>query len=120
MTDRPRIETISAVTLIVSDMARSLGFYTDLGFELRYGSPSSDFASFAVGDGYLNLARGTPPDRSWGRIVLYVDDVDEMFRHVEGLGLAPETHPADADWGERYFHLRDPDHHELSFAHPLP
>jgi uncharacterized glyoxalase superfamily protein PhnB len=24
--------------------------------------------------------------------------------------------PTDAPWGERYFHLRDPDGHELSFA----
>ncbi|MEC7657646.1 MAG: VOC family protein, partial [Pseudomonadota bacterium] len=25
----------------------------------------------------------------------------------------------DASWGERYFHITDPDGHELSFAHPL-
>lgn len=117
MTGESRIETISAVTLIVSNMARSVEFYTELGFELKHSS--SDFASFSVGDGYLNLASGTPSEDMWGRIVLYVDDVDGMFRHVERLGLAPETEPADADWGERYFHLRDPDHHELSFAHPL-
>lgn len=117
MTGRARIETISAVTLIVSDMAQSVDFYTDLGFELRHSS--SDFASFAVADGYLNLAAGTPPGGLWGRVVLYVDDVDEMFRRVQRLGLRPETEPADASWGERYFHLRDPDDHELSFAHPL-
>ena len=34
-------------------------------------------------------------------------------------GLAPMTEPADAPWGERYFHVRDPDGHELSFARPL-
>jgi len=105
--------------MIVSDVARSVSFYTDLGFELEHGSPSPNFASFAVGDGYLNLAGGTPPHGLWGRVVLYVDDVDEMFRRVVDLGLDPETEPADADWGERYFHLRDPDHHELSFARPL-
>ncbi|MGH8701888.1 MAG: VOC family protein, partial [Burkholderiales bacterium] len=27
--------------------------------------------------------------------------------------------PADAPWGERYFHISDPDGHELSFARPL-
>jgi uncharacterized glyoxalase superfamily protein PhnB len=26
--------------------------------------------------------------------------------------------PRDAPWGERYFHMRDPDGHELSFARP--
>jgi uncharacterized glyoxalase superfamily protein PhnB len=27
--------------------------------------------------------------------------------------------PSDAPWGERYFHIRDPDGHELSFARRL-
>jgi uncharacterized glyoxalase superfamily protein PhnB len=27
--------------------------------------------------------------------------------------------PSDAPWGERYFHVTDPDGHELSFARPL-
>jgi hypothetical protein len=27
--------------------------------------------------------------------------------------------PRDAEWGERYFHLHDPDGHELSFAQPV-
>jgi len=34
-------------------------------------------------------------------------------------GLAPTTTPEDATWGERYFHISDPDGHELSFARPL-
>jgi len=28
--------------------------------------------------------------------------------------------PRDAAWGERFFHVTDPDGHELSFAEPLP
>jgi hypothetical protein len=31
----------------------------------------------------------------------------------------PDTAPRDAEWGERFFHLTDPDGHELSFASPL-
>jgi uncharacterized glyoxalase superfamily protein PhnB len=34
-------------------------------------------------------------------------------------GFVPEFEPRDAAWGERYFHLRDPDGHELSFPRPL-
>jgi uncharacterized glyoxalase superfamily protein PhnB len=33
-------------------------------------------------------------------------------------GFHPEG-PQDASWGERYFHLPDPDGHELSFARPI-
>jgi uncharacterized glyoxalase superfamily protein PhnB len=39
-----------------------------------------------------------------------------MYERVLAHGYAPEMEPADAPWGERYFHLRDPDGHELSFA----
>ena len=34
-------------------------------------------------------------------------------------GCQPTTAPRDAEWGERFFHLIDPDGHELSFARPL-
>ena len=39
-----------------------------------------------------------------------------MYVRALAHGYAPEMAPADAPWGERYFHLRDPDGHELSFA----
>jgi transcriptional regulator GlxA family with amidase domain len=35
------------------------------------------------------------------------------------LGLRPEHAPQDASWGERFFHLTDPDGHEISFARLL-
>jgi hypothetical protein len=31
------------------------------------------------------------------------------------MGLTPAAPPRDAEWGERYFHLNDPDEHEVSF-----
>jgi hypothetical protein len=34
-------------------------------------------------------------------------------------GYHPDTAPHDAEWGERFFHITDPDGHELSFAWPL-
>ena len=34
-------------------------------------------------------------------------------------GYRPDTAPRDAEWGERFFHVTDPDGHELSFAKPL-
>jgi hypothetical protein len=35
-----------------------------------------------------------------------------------GKGFNPES-PRDAAWGERYFHMPDPDGHQLSFARPI-
>jgi catechol 2,3-dioxygenase-like lactoylglutathione lyase family enzyme len=115
------LERISALTLKTADMDRSVGFYEDLGFGRLYGGRGSEFTSFAVGDGYLNiqLDRDYRPGPVWGRAIFFVDDVDAMYRRAVAAGHRPETAPADAPWGERYFQVRDPDGHELSFAHPL-
>ena len=115
------VRSISALTLAVADMARSVDFYRNMvGLEIVYGSPSASFTSFRVGDGYLNLVLGgqTSPNW-WGRLIFHVDDVDVLYARLLKAGLSPSTEPADASWGERYFHINDPDSNELSFAKPL-
>jgi uncharacterized glyoxalase superfamily protein PhnB len=52
-------------------------------------------------------------------VIFYVADVDAVHAYVIANGYHPDTAPRDAEWGERFFHLTDPDGHELSFAHPL-
>lgn len=117
------LQCISALTLVTADMARAVEFYRAAGFRLQYGGADSEFTSFRVGTGYLNLqldsSRERPGGAIWGRAIFWVDDVDRMYRRVLAAGARPEAPPADAPWGERYFHVRDPDGHELSFAHPL-
>ncbi|MCY4455980.1 MAG: VOC family protein [Chloroflexi bacterium] len=118
--DRGLIETISAVTLAVTDMARSFAFYESLGFRLRYGGPEAGFTSFELHDSYVNLQPSTtPPTPGWGRVILHVEDVDAVYARAIELGYEPEAPPRDASFGERFFHLRDPDGHELSFARLL-
>jgi catechol 2,3-dioxygenase-like lactoylglutathione lyase family enzyme len=115
------IEGVSAITLATHDMARAVAFYQALGFELKYGGPDAPFTSFRAGGGYLNLTL-IPPGRTlswWGRAIFYVDDVDAQYARAQRAGLSPDFAPRDAPWGERYFHIRDPDGHELSFARPL-
>jgi catechol 2,3-dioxygenase-like lactoylglutathione lyase family enzyme len=116
------VESISAVTLVTTNMAESVSFYRMLDFHLLYGGPDASFTSFRVGEGYLNLQvdpDATPGTRSWGRVILFVDDVDEMYQRAVAAGFHPDALPADAPWGERYFHIHDPSGHELSFARPL-
>jgi catechol 2,3-dioxygenase-like lactoylglutathione lyase family enzyme len=114
------VETISAITLAVTDMARSVVFYRDhVGLELLYGGDGASFTSFRVGEGYINLILSEIKPAWWGRLILYVDDVDAHYERLTCFGLKPSTVPADARWGERYFHIDDPDGHELSFARPL-
>lgn len=115
------IEAISAVTLGTHDMQRAVGFYRSLGFEMLYGGETASFTSFRAGAGYLNLI-AQPADKLWswwGRLIFHVADVDALYERAVAAGWQPSTTPRDAEWGERYFHLTDPDGHELSFARPL-
>lgn len=117
------MQSISAVTVLTVDMAAAVSFYRSVGFRLLSGGSEADFTTFGAGSGYLNLQRHSAAPRPlppWGRIILWVDDVDAMHRRCLDAGFQPLTPPADAPWGERYFHIRDPDGHELSFARPLP
>jgi uncharacterized glyoxalase superfamily protein PhnB len=115
------IDSISAVTLATHDMRRAVGFYRLLGFEVTYGGEDATFTSLRVGGGYLNLTT-EPSQRQWswwGRIIFYESDVDALYARVLAAGYRPQAAPRDAEWGERFFHLTDPDGHELSFAWPL-
>lgn len=115
------IEKVSAITLEVADMQRSVRFYQGvLGLELLSGGPQSGFSSLRVPESafpILNLQQGKPAS-GWGRIIFQVSDVDAFWHLLQENGFNPDT-PQDADWGERYFHFHDPDGHELSFARPL-
>jgi catechol 2,3-dioxygenase-like lactoylglutathione lyase family enzyme len=115
------IESISAITLATHNMSRSVRFYRMLGFEIAYGGEDAAFTSFRAGTSYLNLI-AQPVERNWswwGRVIFYHSDVDALYANVVAAGYATETEPRDAEWGERFFHLTDPDGHELSFARPL-
>jgi uncharacterized glyoxalase superfamily protein PhnB len=115
------IESINAITLATHDMARAVQFYTMLGFDLKYGGEAATFTSFHAGTGHLNLI-AQPEQRRWtwwGRVIFHVSDVDALYEQATRNGIRPDTAPRDASWGERFFHLTDPDGHELSFARPL-
>ena len=116
-----RIERISAITFQVANMTASVRFYVDvLGMAIIYGGEDGHFSSLRtkdVKDPILNLEQGSPVAH-WGRMICYVAEVDAFWTHLRGKGFHPET-PRDASWGERYFHMSDPDGHELSFARSI-
>jgi catechol 2,3-dioxygenase-like lactoylglutathione lyase family enzyme len=116
------IEMINAVTLVTADMERSHAFYDALGFETVLGGSGATFTTYRVGQGFLNLQldlQHAPVPAIWGRVIFWVADVDVMHARARAHGYEPEMAPADAPWGERYFHVLDPDGHELSFARLL-
>ncbi len=112
---------INAITFGVADMAASMRFYSALGFETSYGGSDAPFTSLKIGpSNYLNLQLvPEKPATGWGRVIIHVTSVDDVYSRIVDAGYVPEMAPSDAPWGERYFHVRDPDGHELSFARLL-
>ena len=51
----------------------------------------------------------------FGKVDILVNSAGQIKREPT---LQPEE-PRDGSWRERYFHMYDPDGHELSFARPL-
>ena len=125
-----KVSKISAITLRISDMKKSVRFYSKIpNFKIVYGGSDSQFTSFLIDDvakSYLNLRINEVAAEAthWSRIIFYVDDVDELFDYMENdetisaLGKL-ESKPEDATWGERFFHILDPDGYKLSFATPI-
>ena len=115
------ITALSAITLVTHDMEAAVRFYRLVGFEMLYGGPSAGFTSFRAGGSYLNLIAQPVEKRLswWGRAIFYESDLDALYQRLVAAGIEPQAPPRDAEWVERFFHVTDPDGHEISFAWPL-
>ena len=115
-------------------MGKSFIFYSRLpGFKLVYGGVNARFTTFEITHEprmSINLelsdtaGGGSESKTDFGRIIFHATDVDDLYRFMENdktiLELANlEGGPSDAPWGERFFHIRDPDGYQLSFAQPI-
>lgn len=113
------IDQISAVTVAVLEMAESVAFYEKLGLEVSYGGPDAPFTTLRAGQSVINLRQvPTRAGNPWDRIILRVRGVDTLHRHFVEKGLRP-TAPRNAEWGERYFEVSDPQGVVISFAEVL-
>lgn len=121
-------------------MKKSCMFYSSIPkFELSYGGSNSNFSTFKISqspDMYLNIesisskqkVENVISARSWKhdscRIIFHTEDVDALYYYlrndekVSNLGKF-ENKPTDADWGERYFQMYDPDGNQIVFATPI-
>ncbi len=125
MTSLPPNREINAITFHAADLARSIEFYELLGGVIVFGDADSPFCTLrlaAGADNFVNLQRlegFAQSSGGWGRVIFHVDSPDELYAKAVAAGLTPEMPPSDASWGERYFHLRDPDGNEISLARRL-
>jgi catechol 2,3-dioxygenase-like lactoylglutathione lyase family enzyme len=133
-----KVYKISAITLSIKNMEKSCKFYSGIpGFKIIYGRSNYDtFTTFKIGEDitmYLNLELRTKNNitirhvenrTNFGRIIFHTQDVDGLYsRFKNDVSLSElvsfENEPTDALWGERFFHIRDPDGYQLSFATPI-
>jgi len=127
-----KVYRLSAITLVVKNMETSCKFYSRIpGFKLVCGGASTDsFTTYEAGKAsniFLNLELRNSRDqntRDFGRIIFHTNDVDKLYSYLKNDAHISklvyfETEPADASWGERFFHMRDPDGYQLSFATPI-
>jgi hypothetical protein len=122
--------------------------FKDPGFRLTYGGkPSDRFTTFEIGKGsktttYLNLEVIIEDDESssdfdkkpnlgktrdsedFGRIIFHTENVDTLYSYMKqdeniSKSVVFENEPTNAPWGERFFHIRELNGYQLSFAQPL-
>ena len=115
---------LDMIGIVVSDMARSLAFYRELGFDLPEDAEDQPHVEAKLAGG-LRIAwdseetiRSFDPDwrpPSGGPrmgLALLQDspaDVDAAYERLTSLGYDGHKEPWDAPWGQRYALLRDPD-----------
>ncbi|MET8079931.1 VOC family protein [Streptomyces sp. NPDC005303] len=113
-----------AIGLVASDMAASVAFYRRLGFPFPEGAESQPHAEAELPGG-VRLMLDTedtirsfhprwraPTGGSRTGLALRCDspaEVDAVYEELVGEGFHGELKPWNADWGQRYASLHDPD-----------
>ncbi|MFT5299643.1 MAG: catechol 2,3-dioxygenase-like lactoylglutathione lyase family enzyme [Mariniblastus sp.] len=110
---------LNQITLVVTNLERSIEFYQSLGLILivSSGNPYARF-ELPAGDATLSLHVEEEPVTA-GSVRLYfeVADVLKRVRELEQQGLEFETQPIDQRWLWTEAWLKDPDGHRLCIFH---
>jgi catechol 2,3-dioxygenase-like lactoylglutathione lyase family enzyme len=113
---------LNAMGIVTSDMARSITFYRLLGLDVPE-TPSEGHVDTFLPNGVRfmldseDVVRGFRPEwtrETGNQIGLAFEcesatEVDDLYTRVVDAGFDGEKAPWDADWGQRYAQLRDPD-----------
>jgi lactoylglutathione lyase len=111
--------SLEGLTLHVADVERSRAFYERLPGAVVLSHRPGQFALLQIGKTRLGLltrrflAAGAPGFHL--EISTEAAGVDELYEHVRSAGLEPDGPPANRAWGERTFHVTDPDGNLVEF-----
>jgi catechol 2,3-dioxygenase-like lactoylglutathione lyase family enzyme len=106
------------LSLPVSDVAHSVAFYRQFGFQVELYGPQ--FALLRLGEGTLGLLKSevleqTHTLRERIHIELSTDHLDELYAELQGRGVIFLEPPHDEPW-ERAMATPDPDGYHLEIA----
>lgn len=106
------------LSLPVSDVARSVAFYQQFGFQVEQSGPQ--FALLRLGEGTLGLlksefAEQTRALRERIHVELSTDHLDDLYAELQGRGVIILEPPHDEPW-ERAMATSDPDGYHLEIA----
>jgi hypothetical protein len=95
---------------------------TYLNLELIEKEEEKDSSDF--NNNKSNLGGKTKGSENFGRIIFHTDNVDKLYSYMQydeyvSNSIIFENEPTNAAWGERFFHIREPNGYQLSFAQPL-
>ncbi len=114
------VETLrfEGLSLPVSDVARSVAFYQQLGFKVEQFGPQ--FALLRLGEGTLGLLRGDLQEESRTfrqrvHLELSTDSLDAIYAELQAKGVTFSEPPHDEPW-ERAMAMPDPDGYHVEIA----
>jgi lactoylglutathione lyase len=104
--------SLEGLTLHVDDVERSLEFYRRMpGAEVLF-QRGREFALLRIGRARLGLLGFNAPGF---HIEISTADLDHLYRFLSTVGIEPSDPPTVQHWGERTFHVIDPDGNRIEF-----
>ena len=124
---------LNAIGIVVSDMARSISFYQQLGLDFP-DTPDEGHVETSTPNGVRLMLDSEETILSfrpeWTRatgnqvgLALECEspaEVDEVYAGATAAGFHGEKEPWDAFWGQRYAQLQDPDGVPVDLYAALP
>ena len=118
MATNRKIQKIYACWIYVSDIKKSIRFYQNIGFELKFIEEDGAWAEFDLGETSFALLQRPAEKGSVQsvktRIMFEVNDIEEMRRHLVSLDVKLIGEIREEPYG-KLLTFEDPDGHWLEF-----
>ena len=109
--------SLGGVMLFVKDMKKVIAFYRDvigLTPEANQPFPEHRFYRFDTGECKLCLHSASKPNEGRQKLMLQVESVNAMHKHLKSKGL--RLRPLENEDGYGIFDIRDPEKNRIQFV----